>query len=83
MFVYFYCAGALERAAAANLTFLYLPPGTYRVSRNITLGTPLMLGYGANISVDAGAALRLTAQPQKWDLDGLAFAGQGARFYFC
>lgn len=56
---------------------LYFPPGTYKISSNLTLGVPLLMDYGAIIKPDAGITVTINApiSAGPWQIFNVSNAG--------
>ncbi|GAB4822891.1 hypothetical protein N2152v2_009937 [Parachlorella kessleri] len=72
-------SGAFQAASAAtSVTFVYLPPGNYRIAKSTTLTKPILAGTGAKLTIAAGVILTLKQRVYQHDVNGALFAGPGA-----
>lgn len=69
-------SAALARANS-QLDFLYFPPGSYRLTRALTITKPIVMGLGAYFWIDPNVDFVITQQPHHWAKDSPIFNGPG------
>lgn len=71
------CRGILNTANSVGVS-LYLPPGTYKISSNLTLSSPLIFDAGAILKPDAGVTLTITQPITCGDYQAFNLSGAGS-----